>query len=72
MTLIHYDGTHWTTNAATDTTTAKQSTLADVVAITPSDAWAVGVTSGTKKLGERPLIEHWDGTTWRTETLPLN
>jgi hypothetical protein len=72
VTLIHYDGTHWTTDAATDTATAKQSTLADVVAITPSDAWAVGVTSGIKELGERPLIEHWDGTTWRTETLPLN
>lgn len=39
----------------------------------PSDtnAWAVGsVTSGSSSVGNRPLIEHWDGTAWGQSAAP--
>lgn len=43
--------------------------LADVVALSPADAWAVGRYQGpvNEKGGAEvfPLIEHWDGTAWR-------
>jgi hypothetical protein len=71
FTLIHFNGHSWTTDPASTTTLAQHSTLTDVVAISPTDAWTVGVTSGTKKLGERPLIEHWDGKHWTSSTLTI-
>ena len=40
-------------------------------AISPRNVWAVGWANGRK--GLRPLIEHWNGTTWRimpSPTLP--
>jgi len=46
-------------------TTASQ--LAGVVALTPSNAWAVGsTTSGSSQA----LIEHWNGRAWTQATIP--
>jgi hypothetical protein len=43
--------------------------LADVVALSPTEAWAVGRYQGPADAEGRvetfPLIEHWDGAAWR-------
>ena len=36
--------------------------LLDVVSVSPDDAWTVG--GGLSKDGDRPVIEHWNGSTW--------
>lgn len=36
--------------------------LFDVVGVSPDDAWTVGV--GFRKVGNRPMIEHWNGSAW--------
>jgi hypothetical protein len=52
--LLHYDGTSWSQVAIPD-----NNGIADVAAISPANAWAVGV-DGT--------ILHWDGTSWTVAT----
>jgi hypothetical protein len=48
--------------------------LADVVTISPDDAWAVGVANVSTGTGDNPatksLLLHWDGTAWRSQTAP--
>ena len=48
--ILHYDGTAWSTVAIPDT-----GGLADIAALSPADAWALG-TDGH--------VLHWDGTAW--------
>jgi hypothetical protein len=52
--LLHYNGTSWS-----QVTVPDNSGLADVAAISPTDAWAVAV-DGT--------ILQWNGTTWSAAT----
>jgi hypothetical protein len=59
--ILHWDGSAWTEVPPQPRVDA---TLYAVEAITPSDAWAVGV------LGELSVAEHWDGQTWRRVTTP--
>ena len=40
--------------------TATSSPIYGITVLTDSDVWAVGSVSGNSK----PLIEHWDGTSW--------
>jgi hypothetical protein len=44
--------------------------LADVVALSESDAWAVGVSFDVNKQVNKTLIEHWDGRRWRVSAHP--
>lgn len=39
--------------------------LQGVVALSPTDAWAVGSYSTSGDQPPRPLIAHWDGTAWQ-------
>ncbi len=41
-----------------------QGVLQKVVAISPTDAWAVGSQPGSGLSHTEPLIEHWDGRRW--------
>ena len=43
--------------------------LTGVAATSAGNAWAVGHTV-TPGIDGRPLIEHWDGTTWRRQPGP--
>ncbi|GAA2084867.1 hypothetical protein [Actinomadura alba] len=69
--ITHWDGRTWTLVPAAPTRAAggtSQSVLADVVALSPNDVWAVGTASpGT----DVPLAQHWNGTVWEHVPIPL-
>ena len=46
--------------------------VADVAAISPGDAWAVGSTAqaGHGNTQDEPLVLHWNGVHWRRVTVP--
>src|SRR6266704_271241 len=57
--ILHWDGTRWTQALTIDKNFV---TLNSVTATSASDAWAVGLSSGTA--GVSTFIVHWDGTSW--------
>jgi hypothetical protein len=62
----HLIGSKWVTVGSPSP--AGGDSLADVDAITASDAWAVGVHGKGQK--GHPLIERWDGSTWTVVATP--
>jgi len=38
--------------------------LSSLAAVSADDLWAVGYTASTSAEKERPLIQHWDGSSW--------
>src|SRR5205807_1672764 len=44
--------------------------LTAVAAVSPSDVWAVGYTEGSASGVDVPLIEHYDGKSWRIVASP--
>ncbi len=66
QTLIeHFDGTSWSIVPSPNIGTANN-VLNDVVALSKSDAWAVGNSPSTQT-----LIEHWDGVSWSLYPSPV-
>jgi hypothetical protein len=64
-TLIeHWNGAAWSIVPSPNSGSTDNDTLVGVVAISASDAWAVGtiITSGSN--AGQVLIEHWDGSSW--------
>ncbi|MCI0683993.1 MAG: hypothetical protein L0Y71_17940 [Gemmataceae bacterium] len=45
-------------------------TLLDVVALSATDAWAVGVTPNQSQYLTAPLVMHWDGAQWSIASTP--
>jgi hypothetical protein len=68
--IEHWNGTSWTVVTAPAASTP--SFLFAVSGDSATDAWAVGYQTevGTSTL--IPLVEHWDGTSWTTVTLPAS
>jgi hypothetical protein len=60
--IEHWDGTSWSLVPNPDLGT-NFNFLYGVAAISANDVWAVGQQPGTDGT-PRPLIEHWDGSTW--------
>jgi hypothetical protein len=62
--ITHWDGTKFEERASGTT-----ATLFGVWAAAPNDAWAVG---GVPDQPDQPndVVLHWDGTSWKPETLP--
>ena len=60
-TIIHWDGTAWTTIATT------KDWPSSIAASGPNDAWAVGRQVNPV---DRPVTYHWNGTTWTRAVLP--
>lgn len=73
-----WDGDRWTATplAVSPDPAAFQSHITDVLAISPSNAWAVGsLYPAGEILGLHPvgaLIEHWDGTRWSVVPNPAS
>ena len=44
--------------------------LYSVAAVSPADAWAVGATAGSGGSADRPLVLHWNGTSWKPVAVP--
>lgn len=61
--ILHYDGSTWSvTGSPFSTTLDPVERLHDVLALSPSDVWAVGDTSLSN--GRNLAILHYDGNTW--------
>ena len=58
---FHWNGKRWTVVRAANPPASSIDALLGVVAISPSDAWAVGATDWSST-----IIEHWNGKTWQT------
>jgi hypothetical protein len=66
-TLIeHWDGTQWSIVPSPNPTWPglDYATLEDVVALSPTSAWAVGYSQDFASLRLNTLIMRWDGTQW--------
>ena len=62
----HWNGTSWSV-VPSPSPGAGDGTdfLSAVVALSADNAWAVGGTADNE-LGQVPLVEHWDGQSWKT------
>lgn len=65
----HWDGTGWTHVPAPSPGTL-DNLLNSVVAISPSDVWAVGTMKNQGDSDDSQLVEHWDGSTWSVVSPP--
>ncbi len=57
---FHWNGKSWSTVATPNPSAGFLDALLGVVAVSPSDAWAVGSTDWSST-----LIEHWNGKSWQ-------
>jgi hypothetical protein len=46
--------------------------LGSIDAVSASDAWVAGISGNAKLSGQRPLVEHWNGWSWRPVSLGVN
>jgi hypothetical protein len=66
----HWDGTTWQV-VPSPAPSLKNNEFWDVAAFSAQDVWAVGGAMTDPQHGTlRPLIEHWDGTTWQIVPSP--
>jgi hypothetical protein len=68
---VHFDGTAWSVvpmPKAPETTSFPTYTLTSVVALSATDAWAVGQVSAGAPTDV--LTEHWNGTAWSVVASP--
>jgi hypothetical protein len=60
--VLHFDGTSWTQQTATDLKRTTNNALSSVSCLSSTDCTAVGFSdSGTQ---HRALVERWNGATW--------
>ena len=68
--VLHWDGAAWQ-RVASPNPGARDNWLEDVVALSPSDVWAVGYRNDPEDLRQNPpLVLRWDGAAWHEATLP--
>ncbi len=68
--ILHWNGTTWQPVPSPSPPDGRFGYgLADVVATSATNAWAVGCTDGCP-LGGTPLIERWNGTSWKQVAAP--
>lgn len=59
---MHFDGSAWTVVPSPNLPNGNR--LEGVIALSPTDVWAVGWTSNPSSLDNRSFTMHWDGTAW--------
>jgi hypothetical protein len=69
--IERWDGSAWQVVPAPPAPRgAITSVLTGVVALSATDAWAVGTYLDTTRQDSHPLIAHWDGVTWKLVAAP--
>lgn len=63
----HWDGSSWQIVSTPNPNPGHVNSLSDVVALSASEAWAVGTTEGASA-PTHTLIEHWSGGSWTVAT----
>ena len=68
---MHFDGASWQ-RVPTPDLPGVQAVFDDVRVIAPDDVWAVGSRQPrlARPVGDRTLIEHWDGSSWTVVPSP--
>jgi hypothetical protein len=66
--IQHWDGNTWSVVEAAPPPVGEISILYEVSALSPTDAWAVGWYGSP--FPNRPMIQHWDGTSWSLVQTP--
>lgn len=67
--IEHWNGTSWSIVTSPNSGTPDNS-LTGIVAISTSDAWAVGSSEIANSSNLQPLLEHWNGKSWKLVTAP--
>ena len=69
---MHWDGTTWRVVPIVHPADAKSVSLNGVAAFASNDVWAVGQQQADPEQLAQPVVEHWDGVSWRLVSgLPL-
>lgn len=68
--VLHWDGVQWKVSRAAILSTQGSNALNGVVALSPTDVWAVGYQVNPVNSGVITLVEHWDGATWSVMPSP--
>jgi hypothetical protein len=66
--VLHWNGSAWSRVTSPDVGNA-QTVLKDVIALSPTDAWAVGYTDDFGG-ATRATALHWNGTSWTVSPAP--
>jgi hypothetical protein len=66
--IARWDGAQWSVVEAASPPAGESAHLYEVSAISPTDAWAVGWYGDP--FPDRPMIQHWDGTSWSFVQVP--
>ena len=66
---LHWDGAAWTI-VPTANLDQNANELLGVAAVSSDDVWAVGFGASTSNLVGRPLVQHWDGSSWSLVATP--
>jgi hypothetical protein len=66
----HWNGTAWSVVPTPSPGTNNYNQLYDVVALSPTDAWAVGYYYPGIGEAARTLVEHWNGSAWSVVKSP--
>jgi hypothetical protein len=66
----HSSGTDWTIVGTPRVPHSDYTQLSSVSAVSSTDVWAVGISQQHPRRGPRPLVEHWDGTSWSIVPTP--
>jgi hypothetical protein len=67
--ILHFDGTSWSRTVLPPARYGGPALFA-VAALSPSNVWAVGMVRPSAAFEWRPLVEHWDGTSWSVVSSP--
>lgn len=70
--ILHWNGSNWARVNSPNPAGAKYNhQLSAVMAISANNAWAVGQYSDANHPYGRPLIEHWDGHSWKVHPIAV-
>jgi hypothetical protein len=71
-TLIeHWDGVKWSIVSSPNVSGADKNFLNAIAVVSPTNVWAVGYSEGATSATDVPLIEHYDGQSWRIVASPF-
>lgn len=67
----HFDGSKWAWFSGPKPSDDYKDWISDVAAFGPNDVWAAGYGSdGSDDDAERPIVQHWNGKSWASATMP--
>jgi len=69
--IEHWDGTNWAIQPTPSPVGSPEADLVGGSCTSPTSCTAVGVYDLSGVRGERPLAEHWDGTSWTVQHVPM-